>query len=149
MTYALARPDGEEDWRAFHEIRRKELFEGRLRGVPYNGSHPGDEAPGNHPLLLKLDNRPVGTVRLDDFGDGTGCIRLVAIAAADQGRGHGRQLEAMLAEYARGLGIRTLFINSAPEAVGFYEKAGWTRYVWRPEELTGIAAACIQMRKAI
>lgn len=149
MTYTLAGPLNEADWRAFHQIRRKVLFEGRHRDVVYNDDHPDDMAPGNHPLLLKLESVPIGTVRLDNFGDGTGCLRLVAITQDEQGRGHGRELGRLVEGFARSLGIHTLYLNSAPEAVGFYEKSGWTRNDWDPSELVGIAEACVQMRKPI
>ena len=149
MTYTLARPIDEEDWRAFHDIRRKVLFEGRHRDVIYNDNHPEDRATGNHPLLLKFEGVPIGTVRLDDFGDGTGCVRLLAITQAEQGRGHGKALGSLVEDFARSLGIRMLYLNSAPEAVGFYEKNGWRRHVWDASELIGIAEACVQMRKPI
>lgn len=149
MSYTLIRPDDGEDWRVFHDIRRKVLFEGRHQDVVYDENHPHDRAPENHPLLLKLDGRPIGTVRLDNFGDGTGCLRLVAIVHSEQGRGHGRRLGALVEDLARGLGIHTLYLNSAPEAVGFYEKNGWKRHVWDRTELTGMATACVQMRKPL
>jgi N-acetylglutamate synthase-like GNAT family acetyltransferase len=149
MNYTLAGPADDEDWRVFHDIRRKVLFEGRHRDVVYDDKHPDDRATHNHPLLLRLDGAPLGTVRLDDFGDGTGCVRLVAITAAEQGRGHGRALSTLVEELARSLGIHTLYVNAAPEAVGFYEKTGWTRHEWSAAELAGIAEGCVQMRKAI
>jgi GNAT superfamily N-acetyltransferase len=149
MSYTLARPLTDKDWRVFHEIRRKVLFEGRHRDVVYDENHPHDRAPNNQPLLLKLDGQPLGTVRLDDFGNGTGCVRLVAIIQAEQGRGHGRELGRLVDELARSIGIHTLYVNAAPEAVGFYEKGGWVRHVWDPVELAGIAEACVQMRKPV
>lgn len=149
MTYTLARPVDEEDWRIFHDIRCKVLFEGRHKDTAYNENHPDDRVPNNHPLLLRLGGRPLGTVRLDDFGDGTGCVRLVAVTRAEQGRGDGRELGRLVEAFARSLGIHTLYLNSAPEAVGFYKKSGWVRNEWDPTELIGIAEACVQMRKPI
>jgi hypothetical protein len=51
--------------------------------------------------------------------------------------------------YARRLGLNTLFVNADPDAVGYYEKMGWDAYVWDAAELTGIAADCTQMTKAL
>jgi N-acetylglutamate synthase-like GNAT family acetyltransferase len=149
MTYELARPATPTEWQAFHDIRRTELFERKGRHGVYDPNHPHDLDPRNEPLLLRVDGRAVGTVRLDNFGDGTGCVRLVAITAAEQGRGHGRKMEEMVEALARGRGIQTLYVNAAPTAVGFYERTGWSRFTWNAEELTGVAAGCVQMRKQI
>jgi N-acetylglutamate synthase-like GNAT family acetyltransferase len=149
VTYTLERPASEDDWRAFHDIREAVLFLGRHREIAYNRNHPDDHLPVNQPLLLKLDGVPVGTLRLDNFGNGTGCLRLVAIAAGEQGRGHGRMLSELCEAKARAAGLHTLFVNSAPEAVGYYEKMGWERFVWDSSELVGLAADCVQMVKRL
>ena len=147
MIRELAPPASEEDWRAFHDIREAVLFVGRGKVGVYDRRHPDDYSRANHPLLLKLDGRPVGTVRLDDLGDSTGVVRLVAIAPEEQGKGHGRAMAEQCDGLARRLGIHTLYVNAAPEALGFYEKLGWERHVWNLAELAGIAEDCIQMRK--
>jgi GNAT superfamily N-acetyltransferase len=149
MRYELSPPATPAEWQAFHDIRRTELFERRERYGVYDANHPDDIDPRNQPLLLRCDGRPVGTVRLDNFGDGTGCVRLVAVAAAEQGRGHGRQMQEMVEALARDRGIGRLYINAAPTAVGFYEKTGWSRHVWDPAELVGFSADCVQMQKKI
>jgi GNAT superfamily N-acetyltransferase len=149
MGYELVAVSDPADWAAFHTIRRVELFEAKGRFGVYSDTHPDDTADFAHPLLLKYDGKPVCTVRLDDFGDGTAAIRLVAVPAEEQGRGHGRVMDAMVTERAQALGIHTLKVNAAPEAVGFYEKTGWERFEWDASELVNIAAACIQMRKLL
>ena len=93
--------------------------------------------------------RPIGTLRLDDLGDGTGAVRLVAITRSEQGKGHGRAMGEMCDAIARSLGMAMLLVNAAPEALAYYERTGWERHVWNPAELVGIAATCIQMRKRL
>lgn len=134
---------------ALHDIRRAVLFEGRHSDAVYDANHPDDRARGNQPFLLMAGNRPVGVVCLDDQGDGTGIVRLVAVIAEDQRRGHGRALDRLVAEFARSRGMTTLYVNAAPDAVGYYEKTGWTRHLWDQSELHGIAEACVQMRKGL
>src|SRR5436190_8069932 len=91
MAYALAKVATESDWRDYHAIRRSVLWE--ARGLGGYDEHHGDEyIPANHPLLLKLDGGSIGTVRVDDFGNGTGAVRLVAIVTNLQRQGHGRVL---------------------------------------------------------
>jgi N-acetylglutamate synthase-like GNAT family acetyltransferase len=76
-------------------------------------------------------------------------VRLVAIAIGAQRQGHGRALSVLVEDYARRLGINTLFVNAAPEAAGYYEKMGWEACIWDETELTGIAAGATQMRKSL
>ncbi|MDP1729806.1 MAG: hypothetical protein Q8L54_01245 [Devosia sp.] len=44
MDYTLASPAGDEDWRVFHDIGRKVLFEGRRKDAFYDDKHPDDRA---------------------------------------------------------------------------------------------------------
>jgi N-acetylglutamate synthase-like GNAT family acetyltransferase len=148
MSYALIKVATESDWKDYHARRRAVLWE--ARGLDGYDAHRREEyVPANHPLLLKLDGRSIGTTRLDDFGNGSGAVRLVAIAGDVQRRGHGLILSTLVESYARRLGIKTLLVNAAPDAVGYYEKMRWEYYVWDPTELTGIAADCKQMRKLL
>ena len=147
MVYSLEAPASPDDWQAFHDIREAELFRARHRDAAYDRNHPDDFTPENQPLLFKRDGQPIGVMRLDDFGDGTGAVRLVAITRNAQGRGHGRAMAALCDAVARESGLQTLYVNAAPEALGFYEKTGWERFVWNPAELVSIAADCVQMRK--
>ncbi|HXI88311.1 MAG TPA: GNAT family N-acetyltransferase [Parvularculaceae bacterium] len=148
MSYSLVKVATESEWKDYHALRRKILWEAKGRSG-YDENYPDEFVPANHPLLLKLDGRSIGTTRLDDFGDGKAVVRLVTVATDEQRRGHGRVLSALVEEYAQRLGISTLLVNAAPDAVGYYEKMGWERYAWDPRELVGIAADCTQMRKAL
>jgi GNAT superfamily N-acetyltransferase len=101
MSYVLLKLREPADWADFHAIRRVELFEARGRFGVYDDNHPHDRADFAHPFLLRKDGRALGAVRLDLFGEGRAAVRLVAITAAEQGRGHGRVMEAMVTEEAR------------------------------------------------
>jgi GNAT superfamily N-acetyltransferase len=149
MTYALIHVQSPEDWLSYHDIRRNVLFEGKGRHGVYDDKNADEYKDGHYPLLLKFHGRAIGTTRLDNFGDGTGAIRLVAIIESEQGRGHGRILSNLVDAFARSIGISTLLVNAAPEALGYYERVGWAKHVWNPAELRGIATDCIQMRRSI
>ena len=144
--YELVAVAGENEWRDYHAIHREVLWEARGR-TGYNDRQSDEYLPANHPLLLKLVGQAIGTARLDDFGNGTGAVRLVAIVTDLQRRGHGRKLAELVEAYARTRGMRRLFVNAAPEAVGYYEKIGWQRFIWDETELSGIALDTIQMTK--
>ena len=81
--------------------------------------------------------------------EGVGIVRLVTIAENMQRQGHGRELQGQVEDYARQLGIKTLYVSAAPNALGFYERLGWNLFEWDSSELTGIAIDCVQMRKTI
>lgn len=149
--YELAPVTTPELWSALHDIRRAVLFRPGRHATPivYDDDHPDDRRPGHHPFVLLLDGQPVGTARLDEIGGGRGVVRLVAIVAEQQGRGHGRVLGVMLDEEAARRGLEILHVNAAADALGYYEALGWRRDSWDPSELAGIAAACIQMSKRL
>jgi N-acetylglutamate synthase-like GNAT family acetyltransferase len=146
--YELVKVTAPDHWRAYHAIRRKVLWENRGK-QDYDEKHQDEHRPDHHPLLLLLNDTPIGTTRLDDLKDGHGVVRLVAILDDFQRSGHGRQLSSWVEDYARGLGITTLYVNAAPEALGFYEKLGWEFHDWDADELSGIAEDCRQMRKSL
>ncbi|UIJ87685.1 hypothetical protein LZK77_07150 [Rhizobium leguminosarum] len=54
----------DEHWNAYHDIRRAVLFEARGL-IGYDANHPDDRRDGHFPLLLLLENTPVGAARLD------------------------------------------------------------------------------------
>lgn len=148
MTLELRAVTTENEWAAMHDIRRRVLFApGRHRiDIEYNDQHPDDRAEGHVPHILMLDEQPIGVARLDMRG-AVAVIRLVAVEPAEQRKGHGQLMDRMLAEKAWGLGVKQLHVNAAPTAVGFYEKCGWRRESWDPDELIGIAGDCVQMVK--
>jgi N-acetylglutamate synthase-like GNAT family acetyltransferase len=148
MGHELVEVTSGSDWGDYHLLRRQVLWEARGKSG-YDENHVDDRMPTNHPLLLKFDGRSIGTTRLDNLGNGKGAVRLVTVAADVQRQGHGRVLSALVETYARRLGIKYLFVNAAPEAIGYYEKMGWEYYSWDVEERTGIASDCMQMRKTL
>lgn len=149
MSYVLVAVKEPQDWADFHAIRRQELFEAKGRLGVYNEQHPDDYADFAHPYLLKKDDRALGTVRLDLFGEGRAAVRLVAVTRDAQGEGHGRVMEHLVTERAKALGVHTLLVNAAADALGFYEKTGWERFEWGRDELVEFGVSCVQMRKLL
>ncbi|WP_245419745.1 GNAT family N-acetyltransferase [Phyllobacterium salinisoli] len=148
MSYELRSVSSPEDWLHLHAIRRSALFTPGRHSFAYDENHPDDRAPGNLPFLLLADSRPVGVVRLDLRGE-IAIVRLVAIADEEQGKGHGRKLDRLIEAEARRRHVRQLRLNAAPAALGYYEKMGWRRANWDPDELVGLAENCIQMSKEL
>lgn len=150
MTLELRAVKTDEEWEAMHDIRRRVLFApGRHEhDIVYDDNHPDDRAEDNVPHILMLDQKAIGVARLDLKGDAA-VVRLVAILPEHQRNGFGDLMDRMLTEKAWELGVRQMRVNAAPDAVGFYEKTGWHRESWDPEELVGIASTSVQMVKDI
>ena len=147
-AYTLIKVIEATDWQAYNHIREKMLWLNKGR-TNYKPGHKDEFLPQNTPLILKLNHVPIGTTRLDNFGDGTGCIRLVAIIDDYRGQGHGRVLSNMVEALAKQQGIATMFVNAAPDALGYYQKLGYAEFSWNRSELVGISADCIQMQKIL
>lgn len=140
----LSRPDSQAEWKAYHLIRQDVLLE----SIENEFHHPDDDEeqqPGHYPLLLWVDGRPVGTVRVDCLEDGRAALRLIAIRPDCQVRGYGLMLLREAEAFASSMGCDTAVVYSTPEAAGFYARGGYTEEAWDDTCLGGI----VQMRKAI
>ncbi|WP_245497540.1 GNAT family N-acetyltransferase [Rhizobium ruizarguesonis] len=85
-AWIVVQVSADEHWNAYHDIRRAVLFEARGL-IGYDASHPDDRRDGYFPLLLLLENTPVGAARLDLMDDAAACVRTVAIRTECQGKG--------------------------------------------------------------
>ena len=127
-SYALAPPTTGAEWAAYHDIRRRVLFELRGHIGVYDAEHPDERRPGNHPLLLTHDGAAVGVIRVD-LAPGRAIFRRVAVRDDLQRRGHGRVLLTLAEAFVRAAGGTFIHIQSYVdrEAVGFYERCGFVR----------------------
>ena len=62
---ALIAPRNDDDWVAYHDIRRRILFERRGEFGVYDPNLPDEHAPGHHPKLLVRASTYLGVVRID------------------------------------------------------------------------------------
>lgn len=147
--YQLTVVENSDDWSAYHRIRREELFEARGRYGIYDSTHPDESLQNHFPLVLKYNGRAVATVRLDLREGDTAVLRLVAVTRSEQAKGHGRTLGKYIEAFARKKGVRKLVVNSAPDAVGYYERLGFSPRIWDVAELKGWLADAIQMTKEL
>jgi len=140
--HELRAPETDEEWRTFHEIRRKVLFENRGKN-DYIENHPDDGKTGNYPLVLLFQGDIIGVVRID-VCEFEAWLRRVAIREDHQRQGHGRVLLRLAETFAlkkNCTGVRT---NAAVEAVGFYERFGYVREIASDSPVNSVA-----MRKSL
>jgi GNAT superfamily N-acetyltransferase len=134
--YRLGPPCCDDDWQAYHGIRR------RVFHLP----RPVDEiSPDCHPLLLFLEDRPIGAIQVDNLGNAAAALRLVAIDPAHQGGGHGRAMLEQAEQFARGIGCGKAVVYATPEAAGFYQSVGYDEEDWDEFCMGGI----VQMLKVL
>jgi GNAT superfamily N-acetyltransferase len=124
IEHELRSPANNEEWQAFHDIRRKVLFENRGKVEPYIENHPDDSKPGNYPLVLLYKGKVIGAMRIDISGT-SAWLRRVAIREDLQRLGHGRVLVRLAERFARAKGCTEARCNAAVEAIGFYERCGY------------------------
>jgi len=123
--HKLRAPESDGEWRAFHDIRRKVLFENRGKN-DYIENHPDDTRSGNYPLVLLFQGEIIGVLRID-VCESEAWLRRVAIREDLQRQGHGRVLLRLAENFAlkkNCTGVRT---NAAVESVGFYERCRYVR----------------------
>jgi len=121
---ALIAPRSDVDWAAYHDIRRRILFENRGEHGVYDPDRPDERAPGHFPRLLVRASTYVGVVRVD-VAEGTAYLRRVAIDEPYQRQGLGRTLLELAETFARGQSATRVESSVARDAVPFYLKCGY------------------------
>lgn len=139
--FRLRRPATPDEWNAYHRIRQDVLLEARKYAV----EHADEQAPGHHPMLLWLDRKPVGSIRIDIDAAGRAGMRLVAVDPELQKQGCGRVLLRLAEEFALAQGCKQAVLYSTLDAVGFYAKAGYQEDDWDDTYVSGI----VQMAKPL
>jgi GNAT superfamily N-acetyltransferase len=124
--HTLRAPSSDEEWRVYHSIRRKVLFENRGHFGVYNENYPDEFEMVNYPLILIHKGEPIGVIRIDIDG-GVAWFRRVAVREELQRAGHGRVLLGLAEAFARSEGCHEVRSNVAADAVGFYERCGYLR----------------------
>src|SRR5262249_36173945 len=125
-SHILRGPENEEEWRVYHAIRRKVLFESRGRFGVYNENHPDEFEKDNHPLILFDRDMPIGVIRVD-IHDRVAWFRRVAVRGDLQRAGHGRVLLSLAEAFGREAGFDEVRSKVAGGAVAFYERCGYSR----------------------
>ena len=93
---------------------------------------------GSFDLLLDNNNKIIATVGLYNIDNETCELRKMYMLKSERGKGYGKQLLEYALDKARELGYKKIILETASvlkEAVGLYEKYGFTRY--DPVHLSG------------
>ncbi|MFD4541475.1 GNAT family N-acetyltransferase [Streptomyces bauhiniae] len=115
---------------------RKEVFVGE-QGVPQDIEYDAYDATALHVLAIGADGIPLGTGRLlhgeaavgKTGGDASvGSLGRLAVTRRARGLGVGAALVRAIEDAARGLGLAAVDLHAQTQALGFYERLGYTAY---------------------
>ena len=133
----LHRPRNDDEWRAYHAIRREVLFENRGYTGIYDENHPDELENGNHPLILVHGGIAIGVIRVD-VREHVAWFRRVAVRGDLQRAGHGTVLLDLAESFARKERCSVVRSNVAVDAVEFYERCGYSPDLSRPAEAESV-----------
>jgi len=127
--FELRRPETASEWAAYHSIRERSFYNGLGMDTilgPYDPDFPDQYGDDYTPLVLVRNGIVVGTVGLQDMGQGVIQVRAVGIEPACQHRGYGSVMIAMAEDAARRHGFTNAFVYSHESAVMFYARNAYT-----------------------
>lgn len=126
-------PVGEAQWGAYIDCRVRNLY--TPYGLPASCADSELDTPRDregifHRAAITQDGRIVGVGRLDLQPDRGGVssaqLRFFAVDASTRGTGVGRLLLSEFERLARERGVVRLWMEARQEALGFYERCGYT-----------------------
>ncbi|MFG3097375.1 GNAT family N-acetyltransferase [Streptomyces sp. NPDC048202] len=115
---------------------RKDVFVAE-QGVPQDIEYDAYDATAVHVLAMGEDGVPLGTGRLlhgaaaaaKTGGDASvGSLGRLAVTRRARGLGVGAALVRAIEEAARDLGLTAVDLHAQTQALGFYERLGYTAY---------------------
>ncbi len=135
VPFAVRVAEGSEDLEACFAVR-KEVFVVEQE-VPAELEYDAYDATAVHVLAVGRDGTALGTGRLlygadaagkTGAGPEVGSLGRLAVSAAARGLGVGAALVRGIEEAARGLGLTAVDLHAQTQALGFYERLGYTAY---------------------
>ena len=130
MGLEIRRPRDEEELAAALALR-EEVFCGE-QGVTFEGDRDGRDHEALH--LVAVDDVVIGTCRMLIEPGGTAKFGRLCVRASARGRGIAAQLLAAAEDEARTAGAVRIGMHAQTDALGLYERAGYTPYGERFDE---------------
>ena len=130
MAVDVRRPRDEQELAAALALR-EEVFCGE-QGVTLAGDRDGRDAEALH--LVAVADGVVGTCRLVIEPGGTAKFGRLCVRASERGAGIAAALLDAAEREARAAGARRIGMHAQTDALGLYERAGYTPYGERFDE---------------
>ncbi len=136
--FELRRPGSKSEWAAYHSIRERSFYVpfglDKIMG-PYDPAFPDQYRDEYTPLVLIRNGIVVGTLGLQDMGDGVVQVRAVGVEPACQHRGYGTIMISLAEDLARRHGFTRAWVYSDESAVMFYARNAYTHGAARTIEI--------------
>lgn len=142
-----------EIMRAEEEWQRAGAYSVRVEGmnrqhhIPLREEFDEHDGPGTKYIVLLDDLYPVATCRFYDAGGGTANVGRVVVLPEYRGRGLGEKAMEEAEKWIRELGYKNMGVDSRIQAVGFYEKLGFS--LSDPETYYSGPFECRRMQKEL
>ena len=130
MAVEVRRPRDEQELAAALALR-EEVFAGE-QGVTVDADRDGRDPEALH--LVAVDGQVLGTCRMLIEPGGTAKFGRLCVRASARGRGIAAALLDAAEAEARAAGARRIGMHAQTDALGLYERAGYTRYGERFDE---------------
>ncbi|MDD7389855.1 MAG: GNAT family N-acetyltransferase [Lachnospiraceae bacterium] len=128
-----------------HYVRVEAMVKGFQ--IPLRMEFDEYDTPESRYIVAVDSVLPVGTCRLRQLDENTAKIERVCVLEEYRGKGVGRQVITAAEEWLRENGVQKIIITSREEAVGFYEKLGYTAD-WSKKEGSG-RFVCVYTEKLL
>lgn len=142
-----------EVMRAQEEWQRAGAYSVRIQGmnrqhhISLRDEFDEHDTQGTKYIVLLDDGYPIATCRFYDSGADRVTLGRVVVLPEYRGHGLGAKVVYEAEEWIRESGKLEIVIDSRLEAVGFYEKLGYTRV--NDEVIVSGSFDCIRMRKLL
>jgi thioesterase domain-containing protein len=93
---------------------------------PLGSERDGLEQESIHRMIIDANDNVLAVGRLEKSSQFSGQIRFMAVSSKTQGQGLGQQIIAALEHQAQKLGITEVTLNAREDAIGFYQKLGYS-----------------------
>jgi GrpB-like predicted nucleotidyltransferase (UPF0157 family)/GNAT superfamily N-acetyltransferase len=114
----------DREWRAYHRIRKQEIFD--VIGIEYDPEHYTLTDQSHMHLVLYTGAEVVGVAHIEWLNDTEAALRPFAIDQLYQRIGLGSIFLVNIEKWLKQQGCHLLKLHANPQAVGFYERQGYS-----------------------
>lgn len=121
----------DEEWKEYHKIAEKEVFNRHHPEIVYNNNHPDLKLPETSAYLLVQNETVYGACLLKKLSKSRLQLALLGIKSDFQKQGMGTKFLGFIEDYARENEYKSIVLNAHPSAVNFYKKSDYSDNFWK------------------
>lgn len=125
MNISIIRVENEDDLKLCANLRKQVFGDEENAPEVLYIIDEYDKLKDTKNYLLKVDNKPVATVRFIKIADNTIKLQRLVVLKEYRKNGYAKKILDYLEKDASALGYKKIIMDSAQKAVGFYEKSNY------------------------